>query len=647
MEKDTKDNLSFFLDHVLHESKPENAKEIEDRLAVFRRNKIKKPIVFLGVSSSSVVAGALDTLKAIEDYRDESEVDFSIVEVGSIGLCSSEAIMDVQLPGKCRVSFQNVTPHLVSHILDGVFNNFLPTENVLAQYRNPLHQSWSNVPFFDELSFFNSQHRVLLSNCGVISSMSIEDSFAFGGYKTLAKILRTNTHDEVCSIIEKSGLRGRGGGGFPTGKKWRTALEAAADQKYFVCNADESDPGAFMDRLLMESDPHLIIEGIAISSYAIGASKAFIYTRSRYQFTVQRLENALKQAYDAGLLGHNILDSGYSLDINIRKGPGAYVCGEETALIQSLEGKRGMPTLKPPYPSTKGLFGKPTVVNNIETIANVPFIVGRGHEWFNSIGSEKSKGTKLFSVNGKVNQTCLIEVPLGVSIAKIVELAGGVPKGRKLKAVQMGGPSGGCATPENLNVPLDFDTLKEKGLAMGSGGVTVLDDTVCMIDMVKYFMNFIQNESCGKCIPCREGSRRMLEILDNITRRPVNDEGHNTLERFKGVIHLENLAEVMRDTSLCGLGQTAPNPVLSSLKLFREEFEEHIFDRKCSASVCRNLRTFYIDVEKCTGCVACAKKCPTNAIFGTPRSPYFIVEEKCIGCGICEEVCKFSAVFYK
>jgi NADH:ubiquinone oxidoreductase subunit F (NADH-binding)/Pyruvate/2-oxoacid:ferredoxin oxidoreductase delta subunit len=386
---------------------------------------------------------------------------------------------------------------------------------------------------------------------------------------------------------------------------------------------------------------------MAIAAYAIGASKAYIYTRKRYEFTVQRLETAIEQAYSAGLLGYNIMDSGYSLDISVKKGPGAYVCGEETALIQSLEGKRGMPTLKPPFPATKGLHGKPTIVNNIETLANIPLIVEKGSEWYNTIGTEKSKGTKLFSVSGKVNQTCLIEVPMGTSIAKVVELAGGVQQGRTLKAVQIGGPSGGAATPEELNTPIDFEPLKQIGVSMGSGGITIYDDTVCMVDMVKYFMQFVQNESCGKCIPCREGSQRMCAILDSITKRPNKDDQHSTLERFKGVIQLESLAEVMRDTSLCGLGQTAPNPVLSALKKFRDEFEEHIFDRKCRSNVCHNLRTYYIDVEKCTGCVACAKKCPTNAIIGTPRSPYFVVEDKCIGCGICEEVCKFSAVFFK
>jgi NADH:ubiquinone oxidoreductase subunit F (NADH-binding) len=647
MVKLSSDDISFFTSKVLYKPSDDEVKLVEEKIAVLKREKIVKPIVFIGVTSSSVVAGALKTLEAAKEYIDSSELDIELVEVGSIGLCSFDPIMDVQLPGKSRISFQKVTADLVPSILDGVLNSYLLEEHVLGQYRNQFLQPWPNVPYFDELSFFSSQYRVLMANCGVISPNSIVDAIAYGAYKAFANVLRNHTHDEVCKIVEESGLRGRGGGGYPTGIKWKKTLEEPADQKYFICNADESDPGAFMDRLLMESDPHLLIEGIAISAYAVGASKAFIYTRNRYEFTVLRLEQAISQAYELGLLGHNILDSGYSLDISIRKGPGAYVCGEETALIQSLEGKRGMPTLKPPYPSTNGLFGKPTAINNIETIANIPLILNNGSEWYSGIGTEKSKGTKLFSVSGKVNSVCMVEVPLGVSIAKVVELAGGVAKGRKLKAVQMGGPSGGCATPELLNTPIDFETLKELGLSMGSGGISVYDDTVCMIDMVKYFMHFIQKESCGKCIPCREGSRRMLEILDNITRRPVTDDGHNTLERFKGVIHLESLAEVMRDTSLCGLGQTAPNPILSTLKYFREEFEEHIFDRKCTAAVCRNLRTFYIDVDKCTGCAACAKKCPTNAIIGTPRSPYFIVEEKCIGCGICEDVCKFSAVFFK
>lgn len=624
-----------------------NGKLVEGQILQLKRQKLNKPSILIGITTSSIAAGALETKEAIQNYIAERELDIDFIEIGSNGLCSFEPIVEVQIPGKSRVAFRQVKPGDVSFLLDGILNNFLPVDNAIGQYRNSLHQPWTGVPFLDEISFFKGQKREILELSGLICPTSIEEYMAHGGYSAFNNAINRLTLEQVCDTIELSGLRGRGGGGFPTGTKWKMALAETANQKYFVCNADESDPGAFMHRMLMESLPHLVVEGIAISAYAIGASKAFLYTRNRYALTVERLETAIKQAYNAGLLGHNIFDSGFSLDILLRKGPGAYVCGEETALIKSLEGKRGMPTIKPPFPTQSGLFGKPTVINNVETVANVPLILSKGAERFATIGTEKSKGTKLFSVSGKVNITCLVEVPLGTSISSIVELAQGVQQGRKLKAVQMGGPSGGCAVLDKMSTPIDFETLKAEGLAMGSGGITVLDDTVCMIDLVKNFMNFVKHESCGKCIPCREGSRRMLEILDGITRRPVTDEGHNTLERFKGVIHLESLAEVMRDTSLCGLGQTAPNPVLSTLKAFRSEFEEHIFDRKCSASVCRNLRTFYIDIEKCTGCSACAKKCPPNAIIGTPRSPYFVVEDKCIGCGVCETTCKFGAVFFK
>jgi len=622
-------------------------REVEDFLAQYRRSRISRTVVFVGITSSSVVAGAMNTVKAIENYVSENDLDIELVKTGSIGLCSYEPLVDVQLPGKTRLVFRKVTPEVVPTILDGVLNSYVPSEYALGQYRNPLHQPYPEVPYMDELPFFKNQHRLLLRNCGVIDPTSIYDYIARGGYLALSKALRQHTCNNICDIVEQSGLRGRGGGGFPTGTKWKKSLQTTTDQRYLICNADESDPGAFMDRLLMESDPHSLIEGIIISAYAISANRAIIYTRNRYKLTVERLENAISQAYEAGLLGYNILESGFNIDISIRKGPGAYVCGEETALIRSIEGKRGMPTIKPPFPSENGLFGKPTVVNNIETLANIPLLVRNGADWFASLGAPGSTGTKLFSVSGKGKSTCLVEVPMGAPASKLVELAEGVKEGHSLKALHFGGPSGGCLLPEELDTPIDFEKLREAGVAMGSGGVQILDDSVCMIDLVKYFMHFIQNESCGKCIPCREGSRRMLEILDNISRRPISNDGYNTLERFKGVIHLESLAEVMHDTSLCGLGQTAPNPVLRTLKLFRDEYEEHIFDRKCRAGVCRDLRTFYIDVEKCTGCTACAKKCPTNAIIGTPRSPYFVVEEKCIGCGVCQETCKFSAVFFK
>jgi len=643
----TASNTKFFLEHVLVNDPSDYPKDVEDRLEVFRRNRISKPIIYLGITSSSICAGVLTVKNAIETYIAEKELAIDLVTIGSIGLCSDEPLVDIQLPGKNRIVFRKVTPNDIPTILDGVLNRYVPMELVLGQYRQELYEPWQEISFLDELEYFKGQNRIVLANCGVIDPTSIIDYMSHGGYRALAKAIRNHTYDEICTMIEQSGLRGRGGGGYPTGTKWRKALQVSTDKRYVICNADESDPGAFVYRLLMESDPHRIIEGLIISAYAIGANNAIIYTRNSNRLTVERLEMAIKQAYEIGLLGHNILDSGFNIDMTIRKGPGAYVCGEETALIRSIEGKRGMPTVKPPYPTEQGLFGKPTVVNNVETIANVSSIILKGVSWYTSIGTEKSKGTKLFSVSGKVSRTCLIEVSMGTSLSNIMSIVGGVAEGKKLKAIHIGGPSGFSVLPEELDIPVDFDKMKEAGLAIGSGGIQVLDDSVCIIDLVKFYMYFIQKESCGKCIPCREGSRRMLEILQNITKRPVNENGHNTLERFKGVIHLESLAEVMRDTSLCGLGQTAPNPILRALKLFRDEFEEHIFDRKCKAGICRDLRTFYIEIDKCTGCTACAKKCPTNAIIGTPRSPYFIVEEKCIGCGVCEDVCKFSAVFFK
>jgi len=638
---------SFFIDQVIPNLHNEFPKEIQDKLIIYRRERVGKPIIYVGVTTSSIVAGALHTIDAIQNYIDENGIEAELVRVGSLGMCSFEPIVDIQLPGKNRISLKNVTADMVPSLLDGALNNYIQAGSAFFQYTSPIHESWSDIPFMNDLPFFSKQNRILLRNSGVINPESILEYIAWGGYSALAKTLRQYTCDSVCKAVEDSGLRGRGGGGFPTGVKWRRALAIPTNERYFICNADESDPGAFMDRLFIESDPHRIIEGIIISSYAIGASKAYVYIRNRYVLTVERMQNAIDQAYDMGLLGYNILDSGYSLDISIRLGPEAYVCGEETALIKSLEGKRGMPSIKPPYPTEIGLNNKPTVVNNVETIANIPDIMNNGADWFAAIGTKNSKGTKIFSVNGKASYTCMVEVSMGVPLSTIVDLAGGVKPDQVLKAVHLGGPSGASVIPEEMEVAIDFEELSDLGIPMGSGGVQILDESVCMVDLTKYFMHFIRNESCGKCIPCREGSNRMYQILDNISRRPYSNEGHNTLERFKGVIHLETLAEVMRETSLCGLGQTAPKPLLKALKSFRDEFEEHIFDRKCKAGVCRDLRTFYIDVDKCTGCTACAKKCPTSAIIGTPRSPYFIVEEKCIGCGTCQTTCKFAAVFFK
>lgn len=637
----------FFLKEVIPSLHREFSSDLKRKLSRYSRIRVDRAMIYVGISTSSVIAGARKTLAAIEEYIEEHSVEADIVQVGGMGFCSWEPLVEVQLPGKARVAFGPVSPERVTELLDGVLNGFIQPDLVRYQYDSLIHEPWPDVPLRSKLPFFSMQNRLLLRNAGVISPDSIIDYMASGGYRALALTLRSCTSDMVCSTVEQSGLRGRGGGGFPTGTKWRNALQLPANERIFICNADESDSGAFMNRQLIETDPFRILEGLTLSAYAIGATRAYIYIRNRYSLSIERLKRAIKQAYDFGLLGFDILESGYNLDVQLKLGPGAYVCGEETALIKSLEGNRGMPTVKPPYPTERGLNGKPTVVNNVETIANIPDILERGSEWFRSLGSESSPGTKIFSINGKARYTVLVEVEMGRPLSTLLELAGGVREGAEFKALHLGGPSGMSLTRDELAEPIDYDKLADTGIPLGSGGVHVLDSSVCMVDLVKHFMHFIRNESCGKCIPCREGSGRMYRILDSITRRPVSDDSHSTLERFKGVIQLETLATVMRDTSLCGLGQTAPRPLLKALKSFRNEFEEHIFDRYCRAGVCTDLRTFYIDVERCTGCTACSKKCPSGAIYGTPRSPYFIVEEKCTGCGICMETCKFSAIHYK
>ncbi len=465
---------------------------------------------------------------------------------------------------------------------------------------------------------------------------------------TFVKTIRHYTFEEVCDIIERSGLRGRSGGGYPTGLKWKQALNTSSNARYLICNAKESDPGSFSDRTILESDPHRLIEGMAIAAYAIGASNAILYLKSGSDHARMRLQTAISMAREFGIIGHNIYSSGYNLDISLRQEPGAFVCGEETALINSLEGKRGMPQLKPPYPTTSGLSGKPTVINNVETLMNIPLIMKNGPEWFRSIGTETSPGTKIFAITGRGRMSGVIEVEMGTTLGSVLEdIVDGIKDGKEFKAIQLGGASGSFITAENLDTSVDFDAMKQKGFGMGAGGFVVIDETSCMVDLVRYYMEYLRNESCGKCIPCREGTGRMLEILESVIRKPANEDSGTTLERFKGVMQLETISSVMKDTSLCGLGQTAPNPFVSALKNFREEFEEHIFDRKCRANVCRGLRTFLIDVEKCTGCTVCAGKCPVNAIYGTRLQPFFIVEDKCIGCGVCFDVCKFSAVIVK
>ena len=638
----------FIIENFINKFNEELTEDLQAKLAEIKREKIKKPIISISKSTPSIIAGAYSLEKNVRDYLQERSLDSEIIEMGSFGLINYEPVLSIQLPGKNKLYFKNVSSQNIISILDGAFNNYIQEENVIGQERNNLSESWEYIPFLDEIAYFKNQQRLVLKNCGFVNPNSIEEYIAFGGYKSFFKIIRHNTPNEICNIIDESNLRGRGGDGYPTGKKWKIACDTLSDQKYLICNAGESDPGAFMERLLIESDPHKLIEGIAIASYAVSVQKAYIYIESEYELAIERLQRAIRQAKDFGILGHDILESGYSLDIIVKKGAGAYVCGEETALISSIEGKRGKPSAKPPYPATKGLFGRPTVVNNVETLVNVPVIIEKGADWFNSIGTIDSKGTKVFSISGKAENSGLVEVEMGTPLRDVIfRAAGGIKNGKRFKAVHIGGPSGGCLAEEHLDILIDYDSMLLTGTSLGSAGIVVLDEDNCIIDNVKYYMNFLKKESCGVCIPCREGTRRMHEILENITTRPEDDNGHTTLQRFKGVMQLENLAEVLKDTSMCGLGKKAANPVLSTLKWFRNEYEEHIFERNCEAGVCQGLRAFEINVDACTGCTLCAKKCPTGAILGTVKNAHFIVQDKCISSGICYDTCKFSAIISK
>jgi len=645
---DSNENKEFLVEKILKAYSNIFDKTTADKLACCRREKVARPVVYIGSGTCGMIAGAGKTLEAVEKFLKTNNLDAEVVKVGCLGLCSAEPLLDVQLPGKSRISFHHATEDRVEDLLNSVFHHSVVPEMALGQYNHVMHEDWSNIPYIDQHPFFIHQHKIVLRNSGIISPHSIDDYLAFGGYRSLYKTVLNYTADKVCDIVEQSELRGRGGGGFLTGKKWVVAHGTGSDQKYLICNADESDPGAFMNRALIEGDPHRILEGIAIASYAIGANNAYIYLKSDYEEPIHILENALTQAKEYGFTGENIFGSGFNLNIHLRQGAGAFVCGEETALIANLEGRRGIPQAKPPFPAEKGLFGHPTVVNNVETLANIPSILENGPSWFKSIGTKQSRGTKLFSIAGKSIHSGFIEIPMGTTLSEIVnQIGGGVKNGKKLKAIQLGGPTGVCIPADHLDTPVGYETMQESGYSMALGGIIILDEDACMVNLSLYFMEFLQKESCGKCIPCREGTGRMLKILEEITRRPREEKTHETLERFKGVVELESIAEVIRDTSLCGLGQNAPNPVLSSLKWFREEYEEHIFDRKCQAGVCRDLRTFFIDVEVCNGCNVCQKKCPENAIVGSIKFPHFIVESKCSGCGICFESCKFNAIYFK
>jgi len=549
---------------------------------------------------------------------------------GCQGFCERGPVMVVRPLG---FFYQRVKPEDVPDILE---KTILENEVVeRLRYSDPVSRTRCLTQ--DDVPFFNRQERVVLRHNGIVDPRRIEDYLALDGYESLAKCLTSLSSDQVIEEVTKSGLRGRGGAGFPAGVKWRFCRDAEGSPKYLICNADEGDPGAFMDRSVCEGDPHAVLEGMLIGARAIGAAEGNIYVRAEYPLAVQHLRLAIEQAEAHGLLGDDILGTGFSFHVRISEGGGAFVCGEETALIASIEGYRGMPRPRPPYPAQSGLFGKPTNINNVETWANVPVIVNRGADWFSSIGTEKSKGTKIFSLVGKVQNTGLVEVPMGATLREVVsEIGGGVPRGRTFKAAQMGGPSGGCVPEEHLDMPIDFDTLAQVGAIMGSGGMVVMDDTTCMVEVARYFTEFVQNESCGKCVPCRIGTRRMLEALTRITE----GEGEESDLTF-----LAETAETVRAASLCALGGTAPNPVLSTLRHFRDEYEEHVIDGRCRAGICRELTTFVIDPEKCTGCTLCVRVCPTDAIIGELRGPHEIDQEKCTTCGSCRDACNVDAIF--
>lgn len=617
----------------------------QQHLALVRRDIVTHPVIFVGAGTCGLGAGAAATLKAVKKYLSDHELEAEIVEVGCIGFCTAEPLVDVQLPGRTRLTFRRVMEDQVPRLLDAVFGGKVPESLVLGQFRHPDHEIWPDVPMLDEHPFFAPQTRWVLANCGRIDPSNMDEYIAKGGYRALLNALTQMTPEQVCDAVDSSGLRGRGGGGFPTGKKWKFARASEGDQKYLICNADEGDPGAFMDRAVIEGDPHRLVEGMAIAAYGIGASKAYVYIRAEYPLAIRRLKQAIEQAEDAGLLGDNILGSGFDLHILIKMGAGAFVCGEETALIHSIEGRRGMPRPRPPFPAVKGLFGKPTIINNVETLANIPTIIEHGSQAFAAVGTETSKGTKVFALSGKITYTGLVEVAMGTTIRRVLfDIGGGIPDGKAYKAVQIGGPSGGCIPEQHLDIKIDYESLKTVGAMMGSGGLVVMDEDTCMVDLAKFFMDFIQRESCGKCIPCREGTRRMLEILNALVRGRRNEKRLDAIDRFMSVTQLQQLAETIRSTSLCGLGQTAANPVLSTLRWFRDEYEAHLFQRKCPAGACSELVTYRIDPQLCKGCTACARKCPTEAIFGAPKSLHYIDAEKCIGCGNCLDVCKLGAV---
>jgi len=599
-----------------------------------------KLTIILGMGTCGIAAGANQVADAVRSELKKHKLDAEIVNVGCIGMCHNEPLLDIQQPGQPRITYKNVKPAMVGkiiekHLLNGEFSK----RWIYGQLPARDGTTVEGIPTYAELPFYGKQVRIALKNCGMIDPESIEEYLVSGGYGGLEKALFQMTPDEVIEEMKDSGLRGRGGAGFLTGLKWEFCRKAKNTPKYLICNADEGDPGAFMDRSVLEGDPHALLEGMIIAAYAIGATEGYIYCRAEYPLAIERLKIAIKQAYTFGLLGNNILGSKVVFNLKIKEGAGAFVCGEETALIASIEGKRGEPRPRPPYPAVSGLWGKPTNVNNVKSFAITSQIMMNGADWFNHIGTKKSTGTAVFALTGKIKNTGLIEVPMGITLREIIyDIGGGVPNKKEFKAVQTGGPLGGCLPAEALDTPVDFDSLTAAGATMGSGGMIVVDQDTCMVELARYFLTFASAESCGKCVPCRIGGQRLLEVLTKITN------GEGTLADLD---EIERISKYMQEGSLCALGQLTPGPVLASLKFFREEYEAHVTEKFCEAGVCEGMFTYEIDPDPCTGCGLCAKACPTEAITGEKKEPHVIDQSTCIQCGACYDVCNFGAVLVK